>query len=155
MKPQPTAYLDDLTEAERNLIQVMKKKNIARMAVFYLPPALLSSAALAYVNINRISLGLDNNENLLGFINVALVITAALTLRLFVNHLINGMKETKNWQKKVIQGKIQGKKGNTVFIGNQQVKLDAANAALVKEGDDVEISQAIATGWILGLKKRN
>lgn len=154
MKPQPTAYLDDLTAADRTRIQVLKNQILRRMAVFYLPPALLSIAALVYVNANSIRLGLGNSENLLGFINVVLVVVAALTLRLFVNHIISSTKESKNWQKKVIQGKINGKKGNIVFIGNQQVKLDAAHAEQVKEGDDVIIGQAITTGWILSLQKR-
>gem|GEM_PF-1176875 len=154
MLPQPEIYLHDLTEDERKKISETGRRHLARMGLLFVPPALLMAAALVYVNVKAIKLGLDSNENLLGAINVVLVIGVALLLRLFVSHVLTFSKETRAWQKKVVQGKVQGKKGNTVYIGRQTVKLDNAHAPQVNVGDDVEISLSQHAGFILGVVKR-
>lgn len=155
MSIQPEIYLHDLSPDERTKLTSMGRAVVIRKGMLFIPPALVIAAGLIYVNINLIPLKLDNSSNTVGAINVVLVIGIALMLRMFVTYVINFSKESKAWQKKVVQGKIHGKKGNTVYIGRQTVKLDPTSAAQVNVEDDVEISLSLVSGFVLGLVKRN
>ncbi|TND07498.1 MAG: hypothetical protein FD123_3208 [Bacteroidetes bacterium] len=154
MQPQPEVYLHDLSETEKQKLISIARRNVKRMGIVLLPPALIAAVALVYINMNKYQLKLDEQENLHAVLNVSLVIIFAFLVRMFISHVISLRKESKNWQKRVVHGKIHGKKGNTVYIGRQTVKLDSASASKANIGDDVEISISVHAGFIIDIVKR-
>jgi hypothetical protein len=99
----------------------------------------MASVGLAYLNTNYIQLGLQNEDNILGFVNFVLVILAVLPARLFINRVIAFSKANNAWQKRVVRGTIQGIKGNAVFVSGQKIRLSAEQLGRVAVQQEVEI----------------
>lgn len=152
MITQPEVYLDDLSKDEKQLLTAIARKQLVRMGILLLPPAFALGFVLVYFNMYSKTYELD--ETKLGILNAVTVIGVVLAIRFFVSYAISLSKESKSWQKRVIHGKVHGKKGTTVFIGRQRVRLNSAQAASVNVDDEVEIGVSTHAAYVIYVQKK-
>ncbi len=145
---QPPVSLVNLSQEEKDKVAALAQRDLVRGALIYLIPFVVFITAVIYINQNYLTLGLED-PNVRSFLNIGLVFLAILPARLFVNVVLRYRKSLNAWQKKVIRGKVVDKQGKMIFVSNQKVRLDEANAAKVKTGDEVVVSLSTVSNTIL------
>jgi hypothetical protein len=151
---QPPVSLVNLSEEEKDKVAALAQRSLVRGSVMYLIPFFVFGFLVWYVNHHHVSLGLSD-PNVRSFLNIGLVFLAILPARLFVNVVLRYRKSLNAWQKKVIRGKVVDKQGKVIFVSNQKIRLDEANAARVKTGDEVVVSLSTVNNAILDFEVKS
>ena len=147
----PPVSLENLTEAEKDLLVAEAQKGIKKGLFMYIPPMLIFGYAMVYMNNHYMTLGLTDRENLRSVLNLLFVILTILPIRLLVNTFLRYRKAANSWQKKVIRGKIVSKNGNTIVVANQKIKLNDAQSQTVKQDDNVLISVSVSLDFTISI----
>lgn len=147
----PPVSLENLTEAEKELITNEAQKGIKKGLIMFIAPILIFGYAMIYMNNHYMSLGLTEQENLRSVLNLVLVILTILPMRLLVNTFLRFRKATNSWQKKVIRGKVVSKNGKTIVVANQKIKLNESQAQSVKVDDNVIASVSVSLDFTISL----
>jgi hypothetical protein len=151
MQKAPIA-LENLTEAEKDIIANAAYAKMKLSLMIYIPMVLIFGYSVYYVNMHYMGLGLMN-ANLRGFINFMLVILAILPARLLVSEFLSYRKAINAWQKKVFRGKLQDIGKNSVVLVNQKIKVPANALAGFKKDDEVELATTGSGEIFIYLKK--
>jgi cytochrome c biogenesis protein CcdA len=149
MSQVPDAMLQDLTPADRNLLDRKLNKKIITATAVFVPAVLLAVAGLFYVNT---SLADVFEENVRGFINLLLVVIGAFAGRLYVGQFLNFFKDKNSFQKKVYRGTVTAIEGRNVRINNNELKLDNEDAARLKKGAHAEVHLSLKSNIVLSVK---
>ncbi|MBI3511995.1 MAG: hypothetical protein HY064_15155 [Bacteroidetes bacterium] len=150
----PVVTLENITEAEKDILAVKAKKEMNTKIYIFVPCFLVSGYAVFYVNGHYMGLGLEN-ENLRSFINVSLVILTLLPMRLLVGAVIRYRKTLAFWQKKVFRGVIDFIDGNVVQISNQRIKIPAEEIKKLKPGEEVMICTTVSGDLFISISKKS
>lgn len=145
--------LEDLPQEEKDILVAAARRSLYAGLAINIVPFLMASVGLAYLNTNYIQLGLQNEDNILGFVNFVLVILAVLPARLFINRVIAFSKANNAWQKKVVRGTIQGIKGNAVFVSGQKIRLSAEQLSQVAVQQEVQIGMNTQGTVVIYIRK--
>lgn len=147
---QPDALLEDLTPTDRHLLDKQLNKGMVRATAIFVPVVLAAFVALFAANtVYREHF----TTEVLGFINLLLVIIGAFAGRIYVGHFINFFKDKNAFQKKVYRGVVTAKEGNRVMINNHELKIGANHIDMLQKGMRVEVHLSIKTGIVLDVKK--
>lgn len=147
----PPISLENLNEAEKDLILAEAQKGIKKGLFMFIAPILIFGYAMIYMNNHYMSLGLAEEENLRSVLNLALVILTILPMRLLVNTFLRYRKAASSWQKKVIRGKVVSKNGKTILVAGQKIKLNETQAQSVKTDDQVIAAISVALDYTISL----
>jgi len=145
--------LEDIPQEEKDILVATARRALYAGFVVNIVPFLVAGIGLAYLNTHYIQLGLQNEDNILGFVNFVLVIFTVLPARLFINRVIAFSKASNAWQKKVVRGNIQGIKGHDVFVSGQKIRLSNEQLSQVALQDNVEIGMNTQGTVVIYIRK--
>jgi hypothetical protein len=147
---QPDALLEDLTPADRNLLDRKLNQGMVRATAIFVPAVLLAFLALYVANtIYREHF----RTEVLGFLNLLLVIIGAFAGRIYVGHCLNFFKDKNAFQKKVYRGVVTAKEGNRVMINSHELKIGKEHYDILQQGMRVEVHLSMKTGIVLNVTR--
>lgn len=147
--------VEKFSEPEKERLRTLLKKRLLVLAVIYLTIIAVSISIMVYFNKYSTAYYIKNN---LEVINVAFVIITVLCGRLLVSEVIEFGKEAKATEKKIVEAKVTGRKGNKISIGDKNLGmhdfiLDNSGFDSLRVGDNVRIELSAKSGTLFTIKR--
>lgn len=146
---QPDAQLEELTPADRNLLDRELNRGIIRATALFVPVVLIAIIAIYLANGPYRK---HFTDTVLGFINLLLVVIGAFAGRMYVGHCINFFKDKNAFQKKVYRGIVTEKENGRVKINSHELKIGKEHYNKLQKGMKAEIHLSVRSGIVLDIR---
>jgi hypothetical protein len=151
----PIARLENFSESEKNRISSMLRKKMILRSGLIGGLILLCACLLIYFNIWSSNILIQENR---GVLNVVFGVVGIISARLLLAEVMEFWSESNAAQKKVVNTRITGRKGEKIFLGKksfgrQELLLDDSDFDLLKEGDAVKVEYSTKSDTLFSVKK--
>jgi hypothetical protein len=93
------------------------------------------------------------SESEVGTYNVILVVGGALAARIYVQFILDYVKEVNSWEMKVLRGTVESRMNGKAKIGNLTLKFDRNEYSKISTGEKVEVHLSVKTNTVLAVRK--
>lgn len=144
--------IENFTPEEKVLLISVLKKKLLLKSILYVSVILILSVVLIYV------LSFPSEMGNTALLYLAMGITAAICVKMFIAELSDYKRESRSEVKRVVNTRILYRDGKTLAIGNQhfkrqQIILDASEFDQLNSGDSIRVEYSAQSHTIFSIKK--
>lgn len=149
---QPDAQLEELTPADRDVLDKQLHKKLMTSTAAFVPLIIIAFGVLFYINT---SMEGQFNDNVVGIANVVLVLIGAFAGRLYVGQVINFFKDKNSFHKKVYRGIVTAKEDGRISINSHELKIARPYYDILEKGMRAEVHLSMKSGIVIAIKRGN